>query len=576
MSLRRALLSAIVAGATVLAAPATAFAHAYLLRTTPSASVVVNKPPARLSLTYDEAIEPRFAIVSVTDAAGHQEVAGRPRRASADPATLMTPLKRVAEGWYLVYWRVISADGHPVRGAFTFAVGPNEGPPPQFVIPSLTESATTPGLLALRWLSFLAAMTAIGLAVLRLVIVRPLVERVPGASLRPLSLAFAVAAGLALLVVPVYVEVASAQFALRSIFDLGGVLPLLRSSAFGRGWLDLELVFALFVAAAAIAVVVDRPERSRRTLAALLSLAGALACAAAVLLVPALAGHAAQTRPRGLSLLLDWLHLAAGSVWLGGLIGLLVLWPSLGPGRRRAGLGFCVPRFSRVALLSVLALIGSGIGASIVHLPTLGSLWQTSYGKALVVKIALLIATMPLAAVNLLRNRPRLAMAAGGQAPGAGAAGLLRGLVGGEVVLVTAALFAAAVLSSLPPPPPQLATLGHVNANVGPGSVARVVRHGPYELRFLISPNKVAVQDSFAVRITKNGQPVHGADIAATFTMLDMEMQQLAYTLPERGSALYSRSAPALVMVGRWGLSFEVHLPGVAPFTVLLVDHARG
>ena len=69
-------------------------------------------------------------------------------------------------GWYLVYWRVISVDGHPVRGACTFAVGPNPGPAPQFVIPSISETAATPRLLAARWIAFLSVMAAVGLYVL--------------------------------------------------------------------------------------------------------------------------------------------------------------------------------------------------------------------------------------------------------------------------------------------------------------------------------------------------------------------------------------------------------------------------
>ena len=60
---------------------------------------------------------------------------GQPASAPGSPQTLVTPLEHVPEGWYLVFWRVISADGHPVRGAFTFAVGPNPGPPPQFRVP---------------------------------------------------------------------------------------------------------------------------------------------------------------------------------------------------------------------------------------------------------------------------------------------------------------------------------------------------------------------------------------------------------------------------------------------------------
>ena len=140
--MRRASLLAFLAVSS-LAMPATAWAHAALLRTVPSASRTVNEAPPQVSLTYSEPVEPRFAIVSVTDATGRQVTAGAPQRASGAPQTLVTTLQRVPEGWYLVFWRVISADGHPVRGAFTFAVGPNPGPPPRFRVPSLSETATT-------------------------------------------------------------------------------------------------------------------------------------------------------------------------------------------------------------------------------------------------------------------------------------------------------------------------------------------------------------------------------------------------------------------------------------------------
>ena len=65
--------------------------------------------------------------------------------APPNPDELVQPLDHLDQGWYLVFWRVISADGHPVRGAFTFAVGPNPGPAPQFVIPSISETAATRG-----------------------------------------------------------------------------------------------------------------------------------------------------------------------------------------------------------------------------------------------------------------------------------------------------------------------------------------------------------------------------------------------------------------------------------------------
>src|SRR5256712_9299992 len=112
-------------------------------------------------------------MVSVTAASGSRETAGSPSRSPADADTLVVPLKQLSEGWYLVYWRVISVDGHPVRGAFTFAVGPNAGPAPQFAIPSTSETAATPRLVTARWLAFLSLMAAIGLFLLRLVVARP-------------------------------------------------------------------------------------------------------------------------------------------------------------------------------------------------------------------------------------------------------------------------------------------------------------------------------------------------------------------------------------------------------------------
>jgi copper transport protein len=59
--------------------------------------------------------------------------------------------------------------------------------------------------------------------------------------------------------------------------------------------------------------------------------------------------------------------------------------------------------------------------------------------------------------------------------------------------------------------------------------------------------------------------------------MLDMEMPQQSYSLAETSSpGVYRRAAPALVMVGHWGLSFEIAPSGSVPFTVLLVDRASG
>jgi copper transport protein len=212
----------------------------------------------------------------------------------------------------------------------------------------------------------------------------------------------------------------------------------------------------------------------------------------------------------------------------------------------------------------------------VIRFPTFSSFWQTSYGTALIAKIGLLLTAMLLASVNLLRTRPRLEAAAHDPAVGTGAVALLRGLVSGEVLLIGGAIFAAAILSSLPPPPKALASVGHPSARVGPGAATAVVTHGPYRLVFHITPNKAVQPSRFTVSITKNGQPVHGAQVTTEFAMLDMEMPNQAYSLAPQGSGVFSRSANALVMVGHWGLTFTVTPPGAQPFDVVILDHATG
>jgi copper transport protein len=563
--------------AVALLAPAAASAHAYLIKTVPSASTEVDVSPPVVALTFDEAVEPRFAIISVTDKNAHQVTDGSVQRSAGDPDTLEVPLKpNLPEGWYLVYWRAISVDGHPVQGAFTFAIGPNAGPAPQFVIPHISGTATTPSLLVTRWLAFLSVMSAIGLFILRIGIARPVARRLEGTRLRSISVAFIVASVIGLIAIPVYLDDATAVDSLHSAWDVGTLVPLFRITAFGRGYVDMEICFALFCLAAWVALWVDRPERERRSIAELLAGIGALGAAAAVLVIPGASGHAAQTAPRVLSLLLDWLHLISGSIWLGGLLGLIVLWWSLPAGRRVSALSVVIPRFSNVAFVSVLVLLGTGTWATVLHMPLLSAMWTTSYGQVILVKIGLLLAAMLLGAVNLVRTKPRLAAARTRPELGQPTAVLLRRLISVEALLVTVAVFAAATLSSLAPPAAALAQEGSALAKVGPGPVSQTVHKDGYTLKVLVNPNKAVAPNSFAVQITKNGAPVSGADVTLTFLMLDMTMGQQEYQLKETKPGLYSHAAPALVMVGHWGLSFDITPKSGLPLTALVVDHATG
>jgi copper transport protein len=106
--------------------------------------------------------------------------------------------------------------------------------------------------------------------------------------------------------------------------------------------------------------------------------------------------------------------------------------------------------------------------------------------------------------------------------------------------------------------------------------VTSVVGANGYRIALHVLPNKAAVPNVFSVDITRGGKPVRNADVIGTFTMLDMEMPSQSYRLAETAPGVYVHSGPTLVMVGHWGLSFDIEPRGAQPFTVLFVDRANG
>ena len=79
--------------------------------------------------------------------------------------------------------------------------------------------------------------------------------------------------------------------------------------------------------------------------------------------------------------------------------------------------------------------------------------------------------------------------------------------------------------------------------------MVQTINHAGYTLQVLVSPNKAAAPDSFALRITKGGRPERGADVTLLFNHLEMQMPTQEYQLTESEPGVYSRAAPALVMV---------------------------
>ncbi|MYS53699.1 transporter, partial [Streptomyces sp. SID6013] len=149
----------------VLAGAGPASAHAALTSTDPGDGTVLDRAPAHVTLTFSESVGLRDDSFRVLDPGGHRLHTGEAGRADgrSDTARVALPGK-LGEGTYTVAWRVVSADSHPVSGAFTFSVGaPSRSAAPVATGPAEDPLTATLHKIA-RYLSYLAAALLIGAA----------------------------------------------------------------------------------------------------------------------------------------------------------------------------------------------------------------------------------------------------------------------------------------------------------------------------------------------------------------------------------------------------------------------------
>jgi copper transport protein len=171
----------------------------------------------------------------------------------------------------------------------------------------------------------------------------------------------------------------------------------------------------------------------------------ALAISIALVSGLSLSGHQA-TEPNAtwLAELADWLHLVAASVWVGGVVTLAVLvWPLAPSLRRRAFAGF-----ARLAVVLVGVMVLAGAYLAVVRLPEVTDLWETQYGRFLLLKVGIVALALTWGAVHHFVVRPRLEA---GRDPD------VRPSLIGEATVAVAVLLAAAILTNVAPPPVESA-----------------------------------------------------------------------------------------------------------------------
>lgn len=342
--MRRLLIFVLALALPALALPASSFAHAYLIRSAPEAGERLQTSPRELKLFFSEPFVAGSERVTVRFAGGEKVKLAAPVLRHTIVSQALPPVKnRIV----IVNWRVVAEDGHLSAGEFAFAVGA-AGKLPQLTGRPTAETSAPD--VVLSWLFFLGLAVALGgLVSERFIWRRELIEP---ALVRAPAAAGTVLAGLAAL----------------------AALATLDSGFEGRPAKLLAGEVVLLV----VALVVLREFRSL----ALLPLLGAVVVSAA-------RGHSG-TSGHWWAVPADALHLTAAAIWIGALAHLVLVARRLGRDGFRAHLVGGASRYARVALVSVVVAVVGGLGTALAQFGSLDELVDTGYGRALLVKSALI------------------------------------------------------------------------------------------------------------------------------------------------------------------------------------------
>ncbi|MEI6559276.1 MAG: CopD family protein [Rhodospirillaceae bacterium] len=414
----RALLLLLLLPLLLSAAPA--LAHAVLIATVPEDSVRLEAPPAEVRLRFNEPVQ--AVALRLVDGNGRTAAASLEARADT---LILTPGTALATGPWLIDYRVMSADGHPVAGTIGFGVAaapPTDARPPD---PDAALLATL-GILA-RALHYGGLLIAAGGGLFLVLVARP--DTRPPAGVATL---IKLAALLALTGAVAALGLGAASAAGLPLAALGDDITVWRAGLGGR------LGTATAVGAAGLTILVAGLAAGTGTGARRAITLGALAATLSLTLT----GHAAGAPPRLLAMPVVALHGLAAAFWIGS------LWPLAVTLRRQpaAEAAIVVRRFSRLALLAMLLLVLAGAALSLLQAQGSPDPLATDYGRLWLLKLGAVALLLGLAALNKLRLTPALAR------QDTGAPRALRRSIAAEAALAALVVALTAGLGATPPP----------------------------------------------------------------------------------------------------------------------------
>ncbi|WP_293781203.1 copper resistance protein CopC [uncultured Aeromicrobium sp.] len=443
---RRGLLAGLVACLLLVLAAVPANAHANLVDTDPADGQVVATAPETITVRFDEPISLAAAGNQLFDAQGEPVEA---EFAARDAALEISPAEQLGDGTYVVSWRVISADSHPVTGGITFSVGaPSENVVTVPVVQAEREVTLLKGIA--EFVRYAGVLLFAGLAIFVAVLATPITRR--DKTVRDRLLRATLVAGLAAVVGAV------ALIPLTALWESGEGVTAAASAFTTSG----PATAAAGLVAVGVAVGWFGLRRGHAPLTG-----GAIGLTLGSLIV---VGHTRSYGPFWLVLTADLLHVAAAAIWIGGVIGLVI---ALRARPRARDAADTVGRFSSLAAWALLLL---GLTATVLYWRIAGSiegLWESTYGRLVLAKLA---ATLVVAAIGGWNRRtlvPRVGRSKD-------AAGTLRRTLVAEAALLTVVVGLTSALVAAAPPASQSASATQepepatLTLDIGDGATAEI------------------------------------------------------------------------------------------------------
>jgi len=516
--------------AALIAVPMAA-GHAVLVSTTPGNDVVLREAPRAVVLRFNEHVESAFGSVRVYDSQARRVDDGRVER--PDERTVRIGVdRRLARGTYTVTWRVVSADSHPISGAFVFHIGVPGAIPAGIaaqVLDGGTPRAVSVLFTVVRFLVFALLLLVVGGAV---ALAYPLQTAATDVRWRLLAALGVWGAMLALAALASIVLQAAAAggFGLAQAAHWNSVQAVLETR-FGQVAL-VQVALGLVVAALAFAAR-RRPDGS-------LALA-LLIPAVALVPTPSLAGHASVSG--GLALVADLVHVSAAAVWTGGLAFVVVALVAAGEERwPLAARG--VPRFSRLAVFSVAALLVSGSVSAYEQVGAWRGFWETTYGLLLLAKVALVLPLLALGAYNNRYAVPRLKK----QIASIIEQRRFLRAAGAELAIMAAIVGVTAVLVTEPP----------AKASIKPPKLFNTTAPlGNLELNMTVEPARTGPNVIHIYTFTQRGVPAPTAAARLSATLPGKSLGPLRIPLQRIGPFHYTVSGATFPQPGDWQMTIE-------------------